>query len=148
MNLRDFDHMPPIAAAMTPFPHFVESDATINTVESCMKEHKIRHLPVQDAGEVVGIVSQRDLQRLVHPSLPPPDKERIHARDVMLRDPYVTEVNTPLDEVLEVMVQRRLGSVVVVKHGKLAGIFSTVDACRLLAHVLEERFPPGPGDAA
>ena len=33
---------------------------------------------------------------------------------------------------------------VVVRHGKLAGIFSTVDACHLLAEFLRDRFPEGP----
>ena len=46
------------------------------------------------------------------------------------------------------MVEHRLGSCVVRRHGKLAGIFSTVDACRVLAEVLAERFPRGPSDAA
>lgn len=148
MKLGDYDHIPSIGAAMTPFPYFVEATESVSTAEARMTEHEIRHLPVQKDGEVVGIISQRDLRMLVHPSLPATSKSRIRVRDIMHRDVYRADIHTPLDEVLEEMVKRRLGSCVVLRHGKLAGIFSTVDACRMLAHVLEERFPREPDDAA
>ena len=148
MNLRDFDRIPSIGAAMTPFPYFIEAKEPVTTAEARMSEHEIRHLPVQEDGEVVGIITQRDLRMLVHPSLPAANKARIRARDVMHREVYVTDIHTPMDEVLDEMVERRVGSCVVLRHGKLAGIFSMVDACRVLAQVLAERFPGGPGDAA
>jgi acetoin utilization protein AcuB len=148
LNLRDYDRMPTIGSAMTHFPRFVRSDAPVTEVEELMTSLKIRHVPVQAGGEVVGIVSERDLHRLVNPSLPRLDKMRIRAKDIMQRDVYLVEVGTPMAEVLHEMAERRLGSAVVLKNGRLAGIFSTIDVCRVLAHVLEERFPTGDGDAA
>ncbi len=148
MNLRDFDHVPSVGSVMTPFPHFVEAKEPVTTAETLMTEHEIRHLPVLDGGKVVGIITERDLKRLVHPSLPLADKARIRARDVMHREVYITDIHTPLDRVLDQMIERRLGSCVVLRHEKLVGIFSTVDACRVLGEVLAERFPRGPGDAA
>jgi CBS domain-containing protein len=53
-------------------------------------------------------------------------------------------MTTPLDEVTSEMATRHVGSAVVLRHGKLAGIFSTVDACRLLAEFLRDRFSEGP----
>ena len=148
MNLRDFDRVPSVGVAMTPFPYFIEAMDPVTTADARMAEHQIRHLPVLENGSVVGIITERDLRRLVHPSLPTINKSRIRARDVMHRNVYVTDIHTPLDEVLDEMVERRFGSCVVLRQGKLAGIFSTVDACRVLAGVLAERFPSGPGDAA
>jgi acetoin utilization protein AcuB len=148
MILRDFDRVPSVGAVMTPFPYFIESKEPVTTADARMVEHEIRHLPVLDNGEVVGIITDRDLKRLVHPSLPLVNKSKIRARDVMQRNVYVTDIHTPLDEVLDQMVERRIGSCVVLRHGKLAGIFSMVDACRVLAGVLAERFPSGPGNAA
>ena len=148
MNLRDYEHVPSVGAVMTAFPYFVEAQEPVTTAEARMEEHQIRHLPVLEHGKVVGIITARDLRMLVHASLPARDKARIRARDVMHRDVYVTDIHTPLDEVLSEMVEHRLGSCVVRRHGKLAGIFSTVDACRVLAEVLAERFPRGPSDAA
>lgn len=148
MDLRDFDKMPTVGVAMTPFPHSVLVDAPITEVEELMATHAIRHVPVQKEGSVVGIISQRDIQRLVNPSLPPVDKRRIRAREVMVSDVYVVETGTPLAEVVATMAERRIGSALVLRHGKLAGIFSVTDACRILAHELETRFPSGPDTAA
>ena len=143
MDLRDFDRMPTVGVAMTPFPHSVLVDAPISDVEELMAAHAIRHVPVQKEGSVVGIISQRDVQRLVNPSLPAVDKRRIRAREV-----YVVETGTPLAEVVATMAERRIGSAVVLRHGRLAGIFSVTDACRILAQELKTRFPSGPSSAA
>ena len=147
MDLRNYRHMPPVAAAMTPFPYHVEANDPISEVERLMEEHRIRHVPVQDGGQVVGIISERDLHHLVNPALPRRDRERIRARDVLVADPYVVEMSAPLDGVLEQMSRRQIGSALVVRHGRLAGILSATDACRMLAEVLRQRFPGG-DDAA
>lgn len=148
MDLRDYDRMPMVGMAMTPFPHFVAPETPVTELERLIREHAIRHIPVQDKGRVVGIVSERDLRRLVNPSLPRVDKGRIKARDVMVSRVYVVETSTPLAQVLAEMAERRIGSTVVVRNGKLAGIFSVTDACRILARELVARFPKGPNDAA
>ena len=147
MDLRDYRHMPPVSAAMTPFPYHVQADAPISEVESLMEEHRIRHVPVQDGGRVVGIISQRDLHHLVNPALPRRDHQRIRARDILVPDPYVVEMTAPLDEVLTEMSRRQIGSAIVVRHGRLAGILSATDACRVLAEILRQRFS-GSDDAA
>jgi acetoin utilization protein AcuB len=147
VDLRNYRHMPPVAAAMTPFPYHVQADDPISVIERLMEEHRIRHVPVQDGGRVVGILSERDLRRLVSPALPDRDRERIRARDLLSADPYVVEMSAPLDDVLEQMARRQIGSAVVVRHGKLAGILAATDACRMLAEVLRQRFSGG-DDAA
>ena len=143
MDLRDYRHMPPVSAAMTPFPYHVQADAPVAEVERLMQEHGIRHIPVQDGGRVVGIISERDLHQLVNPALPRRDRERIRARDVLVSDPYVVEMNAPLDEVLAEMSRRGIGSAIVVRHQRLAGILSATDICRALAAILRQRFPGG-----
>jgi len=147
VDLRDYRHMPPVSAAMTPFPYHVQADDPVSEVERLMEEHRIRHVPVQDGGRVVGIISERDLQHLVNPALPPRDRERIRARDVLVPDPYLVEMNAPLDEVLAEMSRRQIGSAIVVRHQRLAGILSASDICRVLAAILRQRFPSG-DDAA
>jgi hypothetical protein len=46
------------------------------------------------------------------------------------------------------MAKRRLGAALVVKDGRLAGIFTLTDACQCFAESLRERFPPAGGDEA
>jgi acetoin utilization protein AcuB len=95
-----------------------------------MDEHHIRHIPVQQEGRVVGIVSQRDLYHVVDRLLPNTDKTRIRARDIMVDEPYIVAFDTPLNEVAFEMAQRRIGSAIILRHEKLAGILSATDICR------------------
>ena len=147
MDLRDYRRMPPVAAAMTAFPYHVQAEDPISEVERLMEEHGIRHIPVQDDGRVVGMISDRDLHHLVNPALPRRDRERIRARDILVPDPYVVEMSASLLDVVEEMARRQIGSAIVLRHGRLAGVLSTTDVCRVLAEILRQRFPSG-DDAA
>lgn len=140
--------MPRIESVMTPFPHFVGVDDSVAEVERLMDEHDIRHVPIQRDGEVVGIVSERDLHHLVNRALPQPSKGRIRVRDIGVPEPYVVEIHTPLSVVVREMADRHIGSAIVVKQGKLAGILSTTDVCRALAALLDNLYGSPSGDDA
>jgi acetoin utilization protein AcuB len=144
MRLSDYGHMPSVGAVMTPFPHAVGPDASVLDVEHMMQAHRIRHVPVQEDGRVLGVVSERDLHQLVHAALPEADKARLRIRLLLRQAPYAVEMNAPLDEVVLEMAERHIASAAVLRHGRLAGIFSTVDACRLLGEILRDRFRDGP----
>jgi len=134
---------------MTSFPYFVEADDPVNKLEKLMDDHNIRHLPVQEKGKLVGVVSERDLHHLISRRAATELKLKFRASDIMVKDPYVAAFNTPLNEVVSQMAQRHIGSVIVVRRGKLAGILSSIDVCRILAEYLEDQFAPTSGhDAA
>jgi acetoin utilization protein AcuB len=142
--------MPIVGAVMTSFPYFVEAGETVATMERMMDEHGIRHLPVQEDGKVVGIVSERDLHHYVKRDAPIAEKEKIFARDIMVPNPYIAPFRAPLNEVVAEMAKRRIGSVIVQRQGKLAGILSAIDVCRILGEYLDSMFPSGGrgGDSA
>ena len=133
---------------MTPFPYFVETDNDVAEVERLMNEHQIHHVPVQQEGRVVGIVSERDLYHLGDRLLPIEDRARIRACDIMARDPYIVAFDTPLHKVAFEMAKRHAGSAIVLHHQKLAGILSATDICRILAEIFESEFSPDTGDDA
>ena len=54
---------------MRAFPFFVEVDDSLLRARTLMVEHQIRHLPVQDRGMLVGILTDRDLKRALDPDL-------------------------------------------------------------------------------
>jgi signal-transduction protein with cAMP-binding, CBS, and nucleotidyltransferase domain len=58
----------------------------------------------------------------------------------MVTNPYIVAFNTPLNEVVAQMAMRRIGSVIVTRRGKLAGILSAMDVCRIFAEYLENQF--------
>jgi acetoin utilization protein AcuB len=135
--------MPIVGAVMTSFPYFVEVGDTATKMERMMDEHNIRHLPVQEMGKVIGIVSERDLHHYVKRAAPEAEKDTIQARHVMVPDPYIVPFRAPLNEVVLEMAKRRIGSVIVQRQGKLAGILSAIDVCRILGEYLESMFPTG-----
>ncbi len=64
--------------------------------------------------------------------------------DLCMHRPFFVDVADPLHIVLDAMAEKRLGSVLVLKEGELAGLFTAVDACRLLSQTLLEQFAPNP----
>jgi CBS domain-containing protein len=144
--MKKYKKIPYVGSVMTPFPYFVDTDNEVGEVERLMGEHHIHHVPVQQNGRVVGIVSERDLYHLGDRFLPITDRARIRARDIMAYDPYTVAFDTPLNEVALEMARRHAGSAIVLHHEKLAGILSATDICRILAEIFESEFSPDIGD--
>ena len=141
--------MPLVGAVMTSFPYFVDSDDPLGRLEKMMDDRGIRHLPVKEKGKLVGIVSERDLHHRLPRNAPPEAKSQLRARDVMVANPYVVNFNTPLSEVVAQMGLRHIGSAIVTRRGKLAGILSATDVCRIFAEYLDDQFGVvGGSDAA
>jgi acetoin utilization protein AcuB len=144
--MKKYKKIPPVGSVMTPFPYSVDTDDTVAEVERLMNEHRIRHIPVQQDGRVVGIISQRDLYRLLERFLPNAKKAHIRARDIMIDEPYIVAFDAPLNEVALEMAKRHIGSVIVLHHQKLGGILSATDICRLLAEIFESEFSASTAD--
>ena len=144
--MKKYKKIPYVGSVMTPFPYFVDTDDEVAEVERLMGEHQIHHVPVQQNGRVVGIVSERDLYHLGDRFLPITDRARIRAREIMADDPYIVAFDTPLNKVALEMAKRHAGSAIVLHHEKLAGILSATDICRILAEIFESEFSPGSED--
>lgn len=142
------DHIPSMRSVMTPFPFFVEAGDSLLVARALMVRHEVRHLPVKEGDKLVGVLTDRDLKRALDPDLGLPPKEELFVRDVSLPDAYTVDTSEPLDRVLEEMTSRHMGSVLVTSRGRLAGIFTATDACRILCGHLRALAPPRPGDHA
>jgi acetoin utilization protein AcuB len=140
--------IPPVKAVMTPFPHCIGSDEPFSRARAMMDEHGIRHLPVIEEGKLAGVLTERDLRLAAAPALAPAGSDALRVRDVTPRDAYVVELHEPLDVVVLHMARQRIDCALVVKHGRLVGIFTMTDACRCLGGLLRSLFPRGRGDDA
>lgn len=139
-------HIPQMVVVMTPFPYHIDAAAPLATALAMMEEHDIRHLPVFENGDVVGVISERDLERARIPGHPLREETELTVGDLCTRPPYFVDISDPLDRVLDALAEKRLGSALVLKDGELAGIFTSMDACRLLAQTLRDQYPhPSPG---
>lgn len=137
--------IPLVRSVMTPFPYVIDVDDSLLKARSLMIEHEIRHLPVQRDGELVGILTDRDLKRALDPDLGMPAKDELFVNDVYVADAYVVDGGEPLDVVLAHLAEHHIGSALVTKHQKLVGILTATDACRLFCEHLRSLFPRGSG---
>lgn len=127
--------MPGLSRYMTPQPWTICKDAKMSQAHQLMREHKIRHLPVLEAGKLVGIVSERDLHLIE--TLPGGDPDEVTVEEAMIQDVYAVNADAPVDAVVEKMSVRKYGSAVVLdRRGDVQGIFTTVDALEAFAEIL------------
>jgi signal-transduction protein with cAMP-binding, CBS, and nucleotidyltransferase domain len=136
-------HIPQIKTVMTPFPYAVDIDADIAEAQAMMSMHNIHHLPVTDSTRIVGIVTNRDIALVTSAG-----QSGQKVRNACTLDPYIVDLQEPLDNVLLNMAQRHLSSTLVTRKGRLAGLFTNNDACRCFCDFLRERFLPAGGDDA
>ncbi|MEW5849565.1 MAG: CBS domain-containing protein [Myxococcota bacterium] len=119
-----------VASFMTPNPVTIERDQPLSAASFLMRENGIRHLPVTDGEHVVGLVSERDLSLVLN--FKDVDPEESPVEEAMTEAPYVVRPDTPLHEVARTMAENRFGSALVMDGDQLVGVFTTVDALRVL----------------
>ena len=116
-------------SVMVPNVHTVGPQISVQKADEIMKLHGIRHLPVQAAGKIVGILSDRDI-KLIGKF---PDWQAFPVEEVMTPDPFLAAREDLFSEVAATMAERKFGCVVVVDRGRAVGIFTAIDGLRLLA---------------
>lgn len=139
---------PSLKTAMTPFPYSVQRSAPLEEARQLMDRHDVRHLPVTDRHELVGLVTDRDLRSVMARSAGRKAAGRLTVKDITIPDPYVVDLDEPLDNVLLTMAAQHIGSALVTRKGRLAGVFTAVDACRSFGEYIRENFPRPDGDEA
>ena len=124
---------------MSTGPTTISADAPIAEAARLRVTLDLRHLPVVDAqGNLVGMLSDRDLKRLFAPFVVP--EMRIgepfaeHVRDIMSSDALSVGPDSDLADVVDLILENRIGAVPVVDQlGHVMGIVSYVDVLRALA---------------
>ena len=117
----------------------LERNDKLAAAEDLMRLGRIRHLPVLDEdGGLAGIVSQRDL---FHSGLIRALGYGAHAqhralatvavKEAMNTDVITTTPETPLRDAARTMFERKIGCLVVVDGGRIAGILAESDFVKL-----------------
>ena len=119
-----------VGEVMTDNVRFVEVDDPLREALAAMHDLDVRHVPVLDEGELVGILSDRDL-RAYEAASDQPESERMEVRvaEVMNTDLQVVGPEAELVEVIDLMLEHRVGAVPVVDPSTrdLVGIVSYID---------------------
>jgi Zn-dependent protease/CBS domain-containing protein len=103
---------------------------TIRDLLDRMMAEKHMGYPVADAGRLVGIVTLQDAQKVS-----PTQQNLVTVGSVMTSDVLTVSPGTPAMEAIQAVSKNRIGRLVVMDGGRIAGIVSRSD----LIHILEVR---------
>jgi acetoin utilization protein AcuB len=132
---------------MTSSPITVTLEATLAEVSDLMREADIRHVPVVKAGVLVGMVSDRDLASLNVARVLTADGADALRRalatpvvTVMSADVIFVEMEDDLDDVIELMLEHKVGAIPVVRPDtrEVVGIVSYIDVLREIQDLVAE----------
>jgi len=129
--------IPTVQKFMTYQPHTIGNDQTLESAKKVMRELRVRHLPVLKGGELIGILTDRDINLVL--SFETPEAAKMKVEEACTERPYTTNPNAPLDQVVSHMAEKKYGSAIITDNGKVVGIFTEVDAMRALAELLNSR---------
>jgi acetoin utilization protein AcuB len=129
---------------MTVDPIVVQVTESVGAVLGKLLEADVRHLPVVEGNTLVGIVSDRDLQRALAHAVA--GGEFVGA-DQPLEQPISTLMSgdvlrvypdTELEEVIDLMIDHKIGAVPVVEadSSRVLGIISYIDVLRVARSTL------------
>ena len=137
---------------MTPNVVSVPADLSVPEVAKIMLDRRISAVPVVDPSEhVVGVISEGDLIRRPELETDKPrsrwlrffmsDEDRardfvkthgLRAKDVMSQPVVSVSPDATLTDIVNLMTSRRIKRVIVLEHGKLAGVVTRSDLLRTL----------------
>lgn len=132
----------PVSHIMTKSVLSVQAKDSLLTVQDLINKHKIRHLPVLNGKQLVGIISRTDINRLAFSNFFEDEEhideavfEMLTIPQVMTHKPRVVTENDTIKEVAEVLSKEEFHALPVVDEvdpSKLVGIVTTTDVIKYM----------------
>ncbi len=108
----------------------IASDATVFEAIKAMSDNRAASLLILGAGDkLVGIVTERDGRDVV---LKDGDLHKVLVRDVMTKNIVKVSPDTPIEMCMELMTEKRVRHLPVVKEGAVVGVISIGDLVKFL----------------
>jgi CBS domain-containing protein len=121
---------------MSKAPMAVVEDTPIRDAVALMQGAEVRHLLVLDGSVLTGILSSRDLRRLVTRDLGSPLLAG-PVRSIMSEGPVSVAPETPLVTAARLLLEQRIGALPVRLGDQIVGIFTVPDALEALLAIAE-----------
>lgn len=118
-----------IGRLMTSQPTTVSSHDSLRAAASLMERGDYRRVPVVDEGQLVGIVSDRDVR--AHSGYL--DTTRVTA--AMTSDPKTVTSKMSVEDAARLMIEHKIGGLPVVDNGALVGIITATDILKAFLRV-------------
>lgn len=128
---------PPVEELMARDPLSVHWYTTIDEAARLCHRHGMRHLPVLEAGLLVGMLSDRDLRRAHGQGRP----GATPVEEVFTRKAIAAAPSMRASEATRVLLENRIGALPVAERGEVRGIVTSTD---LLEHGLSLLDTPAP----
>ncbi|HEX8392788.1 MAG TPA: CBS and ACT domain-containing protein [Longimicrobium sp.] len=132
-----------VSQRMTRAPVAVSPVQSLADALRLTREHRIRHLPVVHQGELVGIVSDRDIRLAMPSPLTEPDPGRADflqstpIAGIMSRNVITVGPSDAVEDAAKLMQRHHIGSLPVVDaHGALLGILTETDVLHAFVELL------------
>jgi acetoin utilization protein AcuB len=125
---------------MTVNPKTITPETTLQEVLSLMNTEGYRHLPVVEDGQLVGIITDRDVRLAVNSPILTADLSKrrelissLHAESCMTRDLITVKPTTSVARAAEMLSLYKIGALPVLDKGMLVGIITVTDCLDYLA---------------
>jgi acetoin utilization protein AcuB len=136
-----------VRSRMTPDVYTASPETTIAEALTITRSHRIRHLPILKDGELVGLVTDRDL-RLAMPPIWADEHDELTAAlhtkrvgELMITDIITASADTPVEEAAKLLYTHRIGCLPIMEDGQLVGILTETDLLRAFAELFASRAP-------
>jgi CBS domain-containing protein len=129
----------PIHQFMTKNPLSVPHDMSISKALSVMELNGFRHLPVTKDGVPFSVISSREIHLILAQSENEESVQSEPVGDFCPIDMIRVSPEASLDEVLDLFINEKIGTVIINDNDQFAGIFSLVDVCKVLKGAIQEK---------
>lgn len=124
----------------------ISLEATMDEADRILKENNIRHLPVSNGSKLVGILSDRDVQRAMTMIISSEDRPQYHIQkhkrvsEYMSTPVHKMKSSEAVDRLVRDMVNRKVSCFIIEdESSRDIGIITTEDLLILLLDLLESR---------
>ena len=122
---------------MTAEPATLSPDDTVRDAIDLLRSLDVRHVPIVRNGRLVGMLSDRDLREATLPMLHAFDNPDAALKvydqplaDLMRSDIISVEAGSDAGELIDLMIDHKVGAIPVVDADSLVGIVSYIDVLR------------------
>lgn len=133
----------PVSKIMTSNLVLLNITDTLEKAESLFKKHNIRHIPVVNNNEIVGMLSYTDLLRISFADAVYEEEDHVDTivynmftlQQVMVKTVTCVQVTDTIYDVAKILAKENFHALPVEENGKLVGIVTTTD---LIMYLLEQ----------
>jgi CBS domain-containing protein len=105
----------------------------LQEVADMMDEQGVRHMPVLLGTELVGILSDRDILKVMEYHLGETEVPKMTVGEVMSRDLVTCAPAASIAAVAATMVENKIDALPVVQYGSLVGLITSTDMLEILS---------------